>query len=60
MGRLILPQDRLTWHCQNVGLVGKGDGAPPKTATSLPAPTSLRHSGGENYGAGVNHGQPVT
>lgn len=56
MGLLILPQDRLTWHCQNVGLVGKGDGAPPKTATSLPAPTSLRHSGGENYGAGVNHG----
>lgn len=41
MGHLILSRDHLTWHCQNVGLVGTKDKAPPNTATSLPAPMSL-------------------
>lgn len=40
MGCLILPQDHLIWHCQNTFLVGTGDRAPPKIATSLPALTS--------------------
>lgn len=37
MGCLILPQDHLIWHCQNMILAGTGDRAPPLTATSLPA-----------------------